>query len=230
MQPEIIYETENFLAVNKPAGLLVHQARTADKKDDARQKEPTLVDWLLARYPELRAVGDDPEFRPGIVHRLDKETSGVILVPKNQDYFEYLKSLFQSHAIKKEYYAVVSGVPKDSEGIIEKPIGITNGTLKRSVRSKKMLKDAVTRYRVVRKFKNPEGESFSLLAVSPETGRTHQIRVHLASIGHPVVGDPLYGPKQRSGSRLMLHAAAIEFREKNGSVIRIESELPQEFS
>src|ERR1700685_121466 len=132
MEPEIVYENKNFLAINKPSGLLVHRAKIANHTSSA---EPTLVDWLLKHRPEIKNVGDDPAQRPGIVHRLDKDTSGIMLIPKTQEYFEYLKSLFQKHEIKKTYYAVVRGGLKEKEGTIDKPIGIRNGTLKRSVRS-----------------------------------------------------------------------------------------------
>src|SRR6266436_109346 len=132
MEPKIIHEDKNFLVVNKPAGLLVHGVKV--KNPGPRTAEQTLVDWLLKNYPEVKTVGDDPAMRPGIVHRLDKETSGVMLVARNQKTFEYLKSLFQAGQIRKTYLALVLGkTPRD--GIIEKPIGIRNGTLKRSVNS-----------------------------------------------------------------------------------------------
>ncbi|HVO29024.1 MAG TPA: RluA family pseudouridine synthase [Candidatus Paceibacterota bacterium] len=230
-EPEIIYEDRNFLAINKPAGLVVHAAKHRGTKGrEEREPEPTLVDWLLKHCPEVAGVGDDLALRPGIVHRLDKETSGVMLVPKTQEYFEYLKSLFQKHEVKKTYYAVVRGVPKTAEGVIDAPIGIRNGTLKRSTRSTKMRKEAVTEYRVLKNFQY----GISLLEVHPLTGRTHQIRVHLASIGHPIVGDALYGAgskelRAKSGGRLLLHAGAIEFPKEDGSTIRIETALPDGF-
>ena len=255
MEPTIIYEDKNFLAINKPAGLLVHKVIKSEAKSKRLEKksrasgsyaeEPTLVDWILSRYLEIKNVGDDPVLRPGIVHRLDKETSGVMLIPKNQEYFEYLKSLFKTHAIKKTYLAIVSGIPKESRGIIDAPIGIKNGTLKRSVRSQRMAKEAVTEYKVLKTMQMPAAGgtivSFSLLEVSPKTGRTHQIRVHLASIGHPVVGDLLYGPKKQPEwarppklsdgkfgrtSRLMLHAQSLEFIPRPGDSIKIEAESP----
>jgi 23S rRNA pseudouridine1911/1915/1917 synthase len=224
-EPKIIYENDNFMAIEKPAGLMVHPARVAASKVRSGPAEPTLVDWLLAHRPEVAQVGDDPATRPGIVHRLDKETSGIMLIPKTQDYFEYLKSLFQKHAIKKTYYAVVRGILKKKEGTIDAPIGIVNGTLRRSTRSKKMAKEAVTKYKVVQ-----ESMEDSLLEVYPLTGRTHQIRVHLASIGHPIVGDRLYGSHRKADlaapRRLMLHAASIEFPERDGHMIRLSTELP----
>ena len=231
LEPKIIYEDKDFLAIDKPAGLMVHPAAISGKKKQ-REKEPTLVDWLLVRYPEIKNVGDDPYLRPGIVHRLDKETSGVMLIPKNQGYFEYLKSLFKAHAIKKTYLALVPGIPKRNSGIIDAPIGIKNGTLKRSVHSRKMAKAAVTEYKVLKTVQMPDasGKSmpFSLLEVLPMTGRTHQIRVHLASIGHPVVGDSLYGPKKQPEwtSRLMLHAQSLEFVPRPGNFIKVEAESP----
>jgi 23S rRNA pseudouridine1911/1915/1917 synthase len=223
LEPEVIYEDKNFLAINKPAGLMVHAAKHKD--------EPTVVDWLLKKYPQVKTVGDDPATRPGIVHRLDKETSGVMLIAKTQEYFEYLKSLFQKHEIKKTYYAVVYGVPKKREGIIDVPIGIVNGTLKRSVRSTKMRKEAMTEYRVLKVFNKSDNGETALLEIHPKTGRTHQIRVHLASIGHPIVGDKLYGSRKKSNkssveNRLMLHAGAIEFKDKDGSMVQLSTDPP----
>lgn len=223
-EPKIIYENENFLAVLKPAGLMVHGVKIAKGKERSGSVEPTLVDWLLKHRPEVGEVGDDVGMRPGIVHRLDKETSGIILVAKTQTYFEYLKSLFQNHIIKKTYYAIVEGIPKKKEGTINAPIGIVSGTLRRSIHSKKMAKEATTTYKVIKEF--PDA---SLLEVHPVTGRTHQIRVHLASIGHPVIGDRLYGrrsKKDNAPSRLMLHAASIEFSDSDGSMIHLSTEVP----
>ena len=121
----VIYEDENILAVNKPAGLLVHGV--------INNKEKTLVDWLLKKYPEVKNVGDAPEIRPGIVHRLDKDTSGVILICRNQNFFKYAKNLFQEHKIKKKYLALTYGEIKPKSGIIEKPIAIKSNTIKRTV-------------------------------------------------------------------------------------------------
>lgn len=232
-EPEIIFENDDFLVVNKPAGLMVHAARVSARRaaDAARVAEPTLVDWLIVRYPEIKNVGDDPALRPGIVHRLDKATSGVMLVARTQGSFERLKKLFQEHRIRKTYYALVSGVPKNKVGIIDAPIGIKSGSLKRSVHSHKMAKPAVTKYSIIKTIEKSGGEKNALLKVNPETGRTHQIRVHLASIGHPIVGDLLYGGKTNAvaASRLMLHAAALAFSDDNGNRFEFEAPLPGGF-
>jgi len=225
---EIIYENKDIIVLNKPAGMMVHGV--ANKVST----EPTLTDILLKKYPEIRTVGDEPDMRPGIVHRLDKDTSGVMVVARNQPSFEYLKSLFKTRDIQKTYIAVVSGVPKEKQGIIDRPIGIINGTTKHSVESKKMAKPAVTEYEVLKTAQAEDGSgcetSFALLSVRPKTGRTHQIRVHLTSIGHPIVGDALYGPKKQPpwASRLMLHAASIEFSDGSGGRLRFDAEVPEE--
>lgn len=227
LEPEVIYEDDDILAVNKPAGLLVHGI----SNKAGRNKEPTLADWLIARHPEIKNVGDDPALRPGIVHRLDRDTSGVMLVAKNQKAFEHLKSLFMSRAMQKEYIAVVWGKFKEREGVIDAPLGIVVGSTKRSTRSAKMAKSAVTHYRVIRAVERG-GDDYTVLLVIPQTGRTHQIRVHLASIGHPIVGDTLYGRRKKSAwaSRLMLHAMSVQFTTLAGTAIRIEAPLPEEFN
>ncbi len=216
---EIIYEDKNFLAVDKPAGVLVHPTTSP-------VKEETITDWILKNRPEIGVVGDNPQIRPGIVHRLDRDTSGVLLIAKNQEYFEYLKSLFQTHEIKKTYLALVRGHVSSKEGKIDKPIGLKSGSVKRTVTTShaKMVKNAVTNYRV----KKYIGDD-TLLEVSPETGRTHQIRVHLASIGHPIVGDKIYGGKRThpvSGVPLCLHALSVEFAISPGQRMKIEAEPP----
>ncbi len=149
-------------------------------------------------YPEVKNVGDDPGQRPGIVHRLDKETSGVVVVARNQETFDYLKSQFQQHKVQKTYLALVIGKVKDKTGRIDLPMGIKSGTTKRSVSAKKMkmVKEAITDYRALKYLKIGDRD-FTLLEVMPKTGRTHQLRVHAASIGHPIIGDPLYSRKAR---------------------------------
>jgi 23S rRNA pseudouridine1911/1915/1917 synthase len=231
LEPKVVYENNDFLILDKPSGLQVHPARIAAnrlrKREATEYPEKTLVDWLVDHYPEVKTVGDDPATRPGIVHRLDKETSGIMVVPRNQKTFEMLKSLFQKHVMQKTYLALVFGILKNHEGIIDAPIGIKTGTLKRSVHAKKMVKPAVTEYKVLRELHN----AFSLLEVKPKTGRTHQIRVHLASIGHPIVGDAMYGNKKQppSAHRLMLHAKSLIFNDDHGNQFEFEADPPKEF-
>jgi len=225
-EPKIIYEDKDFLAIDKSAGMLVHGVVNKSNR------EKTLVDWLLKNYSEIKGVGDLPEIRPGIVHRLDKDTSGVMLVAKNQKAFDYLKKLFGNREIKKTYLALVLGrvnPPAGGKiGIIDKSIKIKSGTIKRTVWKGKDEKTAVTEYKLIESLKLGNQE-FSLLKVFPKTGRTHQIRVHLASISHPIVADSLYGPKKDFGlKRQFLHAEAIEFTDILGKRIKIESDLPEE--
>jgi 23S rRNA pseudouridine1911/1915/1917 synthase len=225
---EILYEDGDVLAVNKPAGVLVHQSASSGG-------ERTITDWLVKNRPGVQAVGDNPELRPGIVHRLDRETSGVLLIAKTPRYFDYLKALFQGRRIKKTYLALVYGRVRAASGRIEKPIGLRSGSVKRTVVTAraKMVKNAVTAYRVkgYANFVSPAGsEECTVLEVVPQTGRTHQIRVHLASIGHPVVGDALYGGKRGAEStRLRLHAYSLEFPLSPGRQIKIAADPPPDF-
>jgi len=221
MEPEIIYENKDLAAVNKPAGFLTHSTPTTD------EKSKTLTDWLLKKYPEIKNVGDpstssgqapsansgQANLRPGIVHRLDKDTSGVILVAKNQKTFEFLKKQFQERKIKKTYLALVKGDVKKTNGKIDTPI-------QRFIKSR----EAETEYKVIKKFKN-----YTLLEAYPKTGRTHQIRIHLKSIGHPVVCEKLYAKKPQCPlglTRHFLHAKSLEFLSPEDTKIKIEAELP----
>ncbi|MDW8279815.1 MAG: RluA family pseudouridine synthase [bacterium] len=220
MEPEIIYENNDFLVINKPNGLLVHPTIKNEKN--------TLVDWLIKRYPEIKAVGDNV-FRPGIVHRLDKETSGIMIIAKNQKFFDYLKNLFKTHKIKKIYLALVWGKITKKHGIINLPISLKSGSIKRTIYKGKLQKQAITKYKLLKIFKNKKGDFFSLLEIYPLTGRTHQIRVHLKAINHPICGDKLYGKKNDNFKRLMLHALSIEFSFINGKIIKIETDIPKSF-
>ncbi len=231
---DIIYENDDFVAINKPAGMLVHRPENGPK---SAQATGVLTDWIKEHYPEAKEVGDEPILRPGIVHRLDKDTSGILLIAKNQRFFEYLKGLFQKHEVKKTYLALVHG-RMAGKGKIDKPIGLISGSVKRSVKAKnmKMVKEAVTEYQVLKTFKRPDPEKegefkyYSLLRIFPHTGRTHQIRVHLDSIGHSIAGDELYGrQKENLGlERQFLHAESAEFNLEDGSRINMEAELPGE--
>ena len=216
---KIVDETPDFLVIEKPSGLLVHPAPS--------QKTSTLVDFLVAHDPKIKKVGDAKE-RPGIVHRLDREASGLMVVAKTKRMFEHLKKQFQVHDIAKEYLALVYGkVVKDFD-TIKTSIGRKKGRGRMSARSKAQEgdKDAVSHYDVLERF--PQA---TLVKVRTETGRMHQVRVHMKSIGHSLVGDALYGtPKQETTSlrnvRLFLHAAALGFTDLEGKRRDYRSDLP----
>lgn len=219
-----IFEEPDFVVLDKPAGVLIHPVV------ESGDQEGTITGWLLEHYPEVKTVGDKPSVRPGIVHRLDKGTSGVLLVCRTQAFFDYIKAQFQTHTVRKSYLALVYGVPKP-EGVIDRPIGLRSGSIKRSVSAKKMkmIKPAVTEYRTLQIFER-DGEKYSLVRLAPKTGRTHQLRVHMASIGCPVVGDPLYGREKNTLglTRQFLHAESMEFTAPDGQKIHVEAGLPVE--
>ncbi|MFA6285012.1 MAG: RNA pseudouridine synthase [Parcubacteria group bacterium] len=222
--PKIIFQNKDLIAVDKPAGLSVHPG--------VNTSERTLVDFLLEKFPEIENVGDDPRVRPGIVHRLDKDTSGVMVVARNQKAFEYLKDLFKNRKIEKKYLAVVHGKLKEKEGRVEGEMGRSKKDFRKQalVRGKISVRKerySLTFYKVKKEF-----EKCSLLEVSPKTGRMHQIRVHLHSIGHPIVGDKKYTFKEFKNidaPRMFLHAASISFIGPNKEKYFFESKPPEEF-
>jgi 23S rRNA pseudouridine1911/1915/1917 synthase len=185
MEPQIVLETEDFLVINKPAGLLVHGGPGVVGE--------TLVEWLLQKYPSIKNVGEDPA-RPGIVHRLDRDVSGLMVVCKNQKTYEHIKEQFQNRTIKKEYTALVYGKILKDDDEIDFPIKRASAGYKMAAVPKNFadhhddkIRHAVTQIEVVKKLIN-----YTLLKVNIKTGRTHQIRVHLFAYGHPIVGDMLY--------------------------------------
>lgn len=225
---EIIYENDDVVVINKPSGLIVHS--------DGRTIEPTLSDWVIENYPNTKEVGepivlsDGSEIKKyGIVHRLDRETSGVMLVAKNQDTFLFLKRQFQEREIKKVYRAIVYGTLKEVRGTIDKQIGKSRKDFRRFAVGKDVrgvLRDAVTEYKVL-----CSSGGFSYLELYPKTGRTHQIRVHLKAIGHPVVCDSLYAPKEECAfniNRVALHALTISFSLRGGGKMRIDAPIPED--
>lgn len=221
---DIIHEDRDFVVVNKPAGVLTHRTQYSF--------EPALADEVLECYPEMRKVGDSPEFRPGVVHRIDKDTSGILVFARTQVFFEYLKKLFQEGSVKKTYIALVWGKMPES-GTINAPIGLKSGTTKRSIlaRNMKMVKPAVTEYRIM-KHAIYNKEQFSLVKLFPKTGRTHQLRVHLLYIHHPVVGDPLYGKRKNPFglTRQFLHADTIEFALPGGRRVSFGADIPSDLA
>jgi 23S rRNA pseudouridine1911/1915/1917 synthase len=193
---KIIYEDDDLLAIDKPAGLTVHPA--------PGHPSHTLVNAILSHFPHLADMGDS--LRPGIVHRLDKDTSGVMLVAKNATAQAKLQEQFKSRAVEKTYLALVKGHLAPERGMIEAPIGRHPSNRKKMAVVSRG-REARTMYQVVRYIGN-----YTLLEVKPETGRTHQIRVHLAAIGYPVMGDALYGVKSPLLSRQFLHAHRLKIK------------------
>jgi 23S rRNA pseudouridine1911/1915/1917 synthase len=217
---EVLYEDEEILVVNKPAGLVVHPG--------AGVKTGTLVQGLLFHYPEIASVG--PPDRPGIVHRLDKETSGLMVVARTQQAYQSLRQQFEDRRVKKIYLALAAGRFKDKKGMIDLPLGRdVHHREKISVRTRKP-RPAITHYEVLEEFRET-----SFLALSPVTGRTHQLRVHLSATGHPLAGDNRYGRRRKKKSnrypRLFLHAWRLSFQHpSSGRELVFECPLPVELN
>lgn len=237
MKIKVFYEDSNILAIDKPSGISVHA--------DGRSKEKTIADWVLANYPKMKNVGENEVYenkkikteikKPGIVHRLDHETSGVLLLAKNEKAYESLKSQFQNREIRKTYVAIVSGHVKNERGVINKPIGKSPKDFRRYLAGRGArgeMRDAVTGYRVLNRFEDSKGNKFTYVELRPKTGRTHQIRVHMKYINHPVACDSLYNsgkPCPPGIKRLALHAKSIEFKNLKGETVKVESKVPKEF-
>lgn len=230
---QILYEDDEVLAVNKPAGLVVHP--------DGRTKEPTLTDRLLEKYPSIKGVGETISLtnggvieKWGIVHRIDRDTSGVLLVAKTQASFLNLKSQFQARTIKKSYRAIAQGAFKELDGTIDRPIGRSKSDFRRwsaEHGARGEMREAVTDYHVLGAGEI-SNKKLSYLEVNPHTGRTHQIRVHLKAVGHPILCDDLYAPKGPhllGFKRMALHAFSVAFKGLDGAEHRVEAPLPEDF-
>lgn len=229
---EIVYEDADLAVVNKPAGMMVHAG--AGATDDERNRG-TLVNALLHHLGKLSSVGG--ELRPGIVHRLDKETSGLIVVAKNDSAHRKLASEFSARRVKKTYIALVHGWLKKDRGTINSAISRDAIRRTRMTTRRSGGREAVTHYDVQQRIESRFGK-FTLLKLKIETGRTHQIRVHLASLGHPVVGDRLYGAPadiadKKTGdhialTRNFLHSAELQFAHpRSGEAVTLTSPLPE---
>jgi len=247
MKIKVLYEDSNILAIDKPSGILVHP--TAEQaRNGAGPDQKTILDIFKKKYPKLE-----------IVHRLDRETSGVMLLAKNKKAHEFLKKQFQNREVKKTYVAIVNGWVKNDRGVINKPIGRSPKDFRRHLAGRGArgeMRESVTEYRVLKRFEvetKPGGifprftlkgsdtdkksrqvlfSKFSYLEIKPKTGRTHQIRVHLKYLNHPVACDSLYNPDNpcpKGLKRLALHAKSIEFKNLKGEIIKIESAISKEF-
>lgn len=227
---EVIFTHEHFFIINKPAPLLVHQT-------EVPSNEPTLVDWLLSNHHELIEIGSQE--RPGIVHRLDKETSGLMIIARTNFAHKTFGNMFKDRSISKTYLALVEGHPA-ATGTIDLAIGrhptmrkkmttfITDEhtrslTTPYRIRNQSMTRNALTHYTVREYYKD-----HSLLELHPQTGRTHQIRVHCAAIGHPLVGDYLYGTPSKIIKRHALHATSLSFNFQ-GTTFNFQKEVPADF-
>lgn len=237
----ILLETETIVAINKPAGLIVH--------GDGKHDEYSVADWVEKKYPGTIGVGEDMKtehegnevivHRSGIVHRIDRDTSGVLLITKTQDAFEAIKHQFQEHTIKKKYLAIVYGWPREDRGIIDIPIGRSSSNIRaksaqRNARG--VLRPAITRYVVKKRFEF-EDQKYAVVELYPQTGRTHQLRVHMAHLGHALIADPIYAGKKTSTlpiHRTALHAEKLTFQMPTadglGKITEVTAPIPDDFS
>ncbi len=244
----ILYEDADCFVINKPAGLVVHGNGKAD--------EETLADIVLAKYPEIQSVGEELVIgdkavnRSGIVHRLDKETSGALLIAKTEEAYQCFKKQFQNHTIEKIYHVFTYGAIASDEGVIDASIGRSTGDIRkwatgRGARGE--MREATTEYRVLARIGgdadrtnkgSTEAGTYTYLEARPRTGRTHQIRVHLKHLNHPIVCDSLYAPNRlpaQAGDpvlgfkRLALHARSLSLYGLTGKPISVTAPFPPDF-
>lgn len=224
----IVFENENFIVINKPIGLIVNRSETA--------KSETLQDWLEEFITELSSADSESDFylRSGIVHRLDKDTSGLLVVAKNENYFEFLQNKFKTREVEKKYLVLTMGSIKDERFEIDAPLA-RNPKNRFKYAIVRGGKEAQTYFEKIKNLEVNE-KSFSLLYAYPRTGRTHQIRVHLAANGTPVAGDAIYLSEKEQElcksctiERLMLHSLSLSFKGMGEEEFHFEAEIPQEF-
>ncbi len=231
LSKNILYEDADILAINKPAGLVVHS--------DGRTKEPSVSEWFVKKYPGSKDVGEllGEIERPGVVHRIDRDTSGVLVLVKTKKAHECLKKQFQNRKVEKIYHLFIYGSLKDDHGTISLPIGRSASNFRkwsaqRGARGE--LREAITHFQVI---KVASDKSSSFIEVKPKTGRTHQIRVHFKALHHPVICDKLYSGRRSLDeggcalgfNRLALHARAITFKTVSGKKITVEAPYPIDF-
>jgi len=227
MELKIIYENDNVLVVDKPAGIIVFPEKALPAGG-----EKTLIDYLIEKKPELKKTGLAPRY--GMVHRLDKDTSGILLVAKNNNSLLFLQKQFKEGLVAKKYLALATGNIKDNQGKIKTLIGRSPQDRRKQKayfmeENPKGKREAETHYKVLKKF-----EGFTLLEIEPKTGRKHQIRCHLNSIGHPIAGDKLYGfknqPCPKGLDRQFLHANYLKINLSPNENREFESRLPEDLN
>ncbi len=233
MKIPILYEDKDVVVINKPAGIIVHP--------DGRTKGKTLVDWILKKYPSTKNVGEPVVLsngakilRPGIVHRIDKNTTGILIIAKNKKSYEFLKEQFKERKVHKVYQAFVYGDLKEDRGMIDRPMGrsphdFRKWSAQRGARGE--MREATTYFKVL---KRTDGITF--IEAIPKTGRTHQIRVHFKSLDHPVLMDDLYASDfylkkrgQLGFKRTALHARELEINLPSGKLLKIVAPYPEDF-
>ena len=214
---DIVYEDDDVLIVNKEAGMVVHPA--------PGNPDNTLVNAVM-KHCEGKLSGINSVIRPGIVHRIDKDTSGLLVIAKNDEAHLYLSEQFKVHSITREYTAIVNGHFKENSGTVDAPIGRHSANRKKMAVTDKNSKNAVTHFEVLEEY-----PKYSLIKCRLETGRTHQIRVHMSFIGHPLLGDSIYGDKNKMGIEgQMLHAGKLGFiHPGTREYIEFESQLPEKY-
>ena len=215
---DIVYEDDDVIVVNKPRGMVVHPA--------VGNYSGTLVNALLYHCKDLSGING--ELRPGIVHRIDKETSGLIIAAKNDKAHRGLVEQWQTREVKRYYKALLHGSMGEPGGTVDAPIGRHPKDRKKMAVVPLTGRHAVTHYKILERFAH-----YTLIQAKLDTGRTHQIRVHMQYLGHPVVGDIIYGPKGRSAVKIgmLLHSASMEFRQPiTGEIIKLEAPVPADFA
>ncbi len=234
----VIYQDDEVFVVNKPSGLVVH--------GDGKSDERSLVDMILEEFPDMKDVGEPMEIenkgekkiilRPGIVHRLDRDTSGVMILARTQESFDFLKKQFQERHTQKIYHAFVYGNIKDDTGIIDAPIGRSPSDIRMwsAGRGKRgMLREAVTHWNVLARGVDEEsGERVTYVELSPKTGRTHQLRVHMKYNNTPIIADPIYSPARPTllgFKRLALHSHTLTISLLDGTSKTFTAPLPEDF-
>ncbi len=233
----IVKETDDYIVINKPSGVVSHPGAHVTEQDEIL-RTVSVAGWVLAHYPHIWGVGEYAN-RPGIVHRLDKETSGLMVIAKNQSMFDCLKKQFKDRLTQKTYITLVHGVIAEDNGVLDfemklgkegKMVALpkVRDVSLRNVKNLQEGKEAITGFEVMRRFAR-----YTLISAMPRTGRTHQIRVHFFAFNHPIVGDPLYFNKknehkrEKELGRLFLHAAELSFLDQSGERQEFASGLPQ---